>query len=881
MDIQRLIQILEATSDFVATTDEWGTFEYINPAGRALIGLTPSQPLNGLTAENLHTPHEYERIMSVAEPAAVEHGLWSGESTFRTLSGEEIPVSLVLVAHRTPQGEVSHYSAIARDIRKQKAAERSLRAGEERLRSAIDAGQLGIWEWDIATNEITWSEQCHRIMGFHEDDYAPRAYQKVIHPADLTALRSTVAEALENLSPVQADLRITTPSGELRWCHTRARFVLQNGRPEKLVGVLLDLSEQHRLQHELRASELAFRTLVEQSPDIIWRAGPDANILYVSPQHLAELNLTEQQIIGRTIPEIDHNPQNAQKWRTAFQKVFSGEGPQELEHAITIDGTEFWFLTHIAAEVIKNGKVHTAIGISRNITERRRETEAAREADAFRKQVLSAIDEGLVVLDLDLNCLMWNDVLERMIKVPSADVVGRNLRDVYPDLHKSPVYSLIEQALNGTPGQIPEILVRPSRMPDQALWLTFSATPLCNADGVQTGVLVQLRDITERKRLAEELAHAQRMDSVGRVASAVAHDFNNLLTAVVGFTENAGEMIGQGHPAQAVLQQILDTSERAAALTAGLLAFGKRQVVHPRPIPLNTALHEMKPLLQNLAGKAIQLNMQLAETETTVQMDPSQLEQLMTNLIVNARDALPNAGAINIRTQPNPHEPATAIDLIVEDNGEGMDEETRLHIFEPYYTTKRGGVGLGLATCYGIVQQAGGEISVESASGAGTKFTITLKRCLALTSNYGAAKETQSETEPQLLLVEDDPLVRSLAESGLKRAGYRVAAASSVSEAQHTLRTTGPIRMIITDLVLPDGTGVDVANAAQALYPGVPILFVSGHADIPASQTGAVENGEFLPKPFSTRTLVRRVQEILSGRHTPGLQPQPGTNPLP
>jgi len=398
------------------------------------------------------------------------------------------------------------------------------------------------------------------------------------------------------------------------------------------------------------------------------------------------------------------------------------------------------------------------------------------------------------------------------------------------------------------------------------------------------GVNTALEAEMARRQVAEaQLIEAQKMEAVSRLSGGIAHDFNNLLTVILACTQISKEALPSGHPAQENLQGIREAAERAADLTRQLLAFARRQLVEPKVLQIDEHVRTAQKLLSRLLGENIQVSTELAAFNWDVLIDPGQLDQLIVNLAVNARDAMHAGGQLAIRTREVRLEAGKTSPLFslpageyvvleVTDQGTGMDPETARRVFEPFFTTKGGtkGTGLGLATCYGIVLQAGGAIFVQTELGRGTTFEVHLPRSQQ-TANTAKATATPKKARAEarrgetLLVVEDETSVLRVTKRILEQAGYRVLSASNLIQAIAVARSTpGPIELLLTDLVLPDGGGRDVAERIAELRPEIRVLYVSGYTDDPALRHGiSASEVEFLAKPFAPEQLVERIREVL------------------
>jgi len=406
------------------------------------------------------------------------------------------------------------------------------------------------------------------------------------------------------------------------------------------------------------------------------------------------------------------------------------------------------------------------------------------------------------------------------------------------------------------------------------------AVPLLDELGKVTNIIEVARDITELRMLEAHLSQAQKMESVGRLAGGVAHDFNNMLGVILGHTEMALQEVDVSQPIHADLKEIEAAAQRSADLTRQLLAFARKQTVSPRVLDFNASIEGLLKMLRRLIGEEIQLQWKPGSDLCPIKMDSSQLDQILTNLCVNARDAIGGPGQIAIETGNASFDesycaahanfvPGDFVWLSVSDDGGGMDQETLTHLFEPFFTTKDlgRGTGLGLATVYGVIQQNHGFIQVDSQVGQGTSFKIYLPRHV---DKAVRAPETRSNAaiargRETVLLVEDEPALLKLGAAVLKQLGYQTIAAATPGEAIRLAEEhRGEIHLLITDVIMPEMNGRELAKRVQSLYPGVKRLFMSGYtADIVAHQ-GVLEEGiHFIQKPFSMSALSAKIREVL------------------
>jgi hypothetical protein len=392
-------------------------------------------------------------------------------------------------------------------------------------------------------------------------------------------------------------------------------------------------------------------------------------------------------------------------------------------------------------------------------------------------------------------------------------------------------------------------------------------------------------DISQRKRLEEQLMHAQKMEAVGRLAGGVAHDFNNMLTVISGYNQMILDQLSAFDPLRGYAEEILKAADRAAALTNQLLAFSRRQIVQPRVFDVNMVLLHTEKMLRRLIGEDVELSLHLSPTAGNIKADPGHLEQAIFNLATNARDAMPKGGRITIETAgatlddtyTKTHmgvNPGEYVMIAVSDDGCGMDAETKRRVFEPFFTTKeRGkGTGLGLATVYGIVKQAGGDIWVYSELDRGTTFKLYFPKVEEAATDFrdeGVAAPHGAET---ILVVEDEQGVRELTTKILRRLGYDVLAAAGGAEALEIAQAhAGDIALAVTDVVMPNMSGARLAAELRRTHPDIKVIFISGYTENAISQHGVLDEGvAFLAKPFSRESLARKLREVLGAPRRKG-----------
>jgi two-component system cell cycle sensor histidine kinase/response regulator CckA len=495
--------------------------------------------------------------------------------------------------------------------------------------------------------------------------------------------------------------------------------------------------------------------------------------------------------------------------------------------------------------------------------------EQVRQAHEELRAVIEASPLAILALDLKGNVTSWNPAAERIFGWRQNEVVGR-LLPLIAENEMAAFRDRLERAKRGATMYGIEVTQR--RKDDSPVEVSLWSAALRGASGAPRGFIVLAADISERKWLEEQLRQSHKMEAVGRLAGGVSHDFNNLLTVITGYGYMLLDDLGEDSPLRGSVEEILRAVERASALTGQLLAFSRRQAAQPRKIDLTALVASMDRMLRRVIGEDIELVTELSPELGTVTADPGQMEQVVMNLVLNARDAMPAGGQMTIRTanaEPERLGPGARILLSVSDSGAGMDEETKAHLFEPFFTTKAQGkgTGLGMSTVYGIVKQSGGEIVVESELGRGTSITIYLPRDESAPQDDAGLPPQQdvergSET---VLLVEDEDEVRRLVRGVLVERGYTVIESAQPEEAVRLCQDhPGTIHLLLTDMVMPQMNGRQLAERAQPVRPKMKVLYMSGYA----GDENATEDlgAPLLRKPFTPSDLARAVREVLDGR---------------
>jgi PAS domain S-box-containing protein len=542
------------------------------------------------------------------------------------------------------------------------------------------------------------------------------------------------------------------------------------------------------------------------------------------------------------------------------------------------DGSRAWLSIDSQPIAGADGTADAVLTTFRDVT-REREAE---QAAAHLAAIVSSSAMPIISTTTDGTIQSWNRAAERFFGVPAAEVLGSSIWQLVPADHLEAERGAMAAAAGG---QVQELETERRRAGGARAPVTLTISPVIGDEGRVIGLAMLLRDMSARRELEVELRQAQKLEAMGRLAGGVAHDFNNLLTAIRGNAELMRGVLPDDDPqAHDDLEEIVRTVERAASLTRQLLTFSRKQVVRPRPLYLNRTIAGTMAMLRRIIGEDLQVVFDPDPADPVVMADPGQVEQVLMNLAVNARDAMPSGGSLEISTvelppgrRPPGAPSAPVFDrryvvLSVRDTGTGMDEATRLNAFEPFFTTKGEGkgTGLGLSTVYGIAAQCDGVAWITSALGAGTAVSVAFpsQPRQAMEASLESVDLSPTAGHGTVLLVEDDPAVLETIARGLSRAGYHVLRAGTADAAIRRLMAAAeegtPIDAVVTDLVMPGGGGHALLTHIRETRPTLPVLVVSGYSGDERFEVPPDLRLRFLPKPFGPNELLEVLQSLLT-----------------
>jgi PAS domain S-box-containing protein len=814
-------------------------------------------------------------------------GIRNREVRFRAKDGRLLTV-LCTVDLVELEGEMCRLCLFS-DITESKRVEEELQAWMHRYELIVAASGQVAYEYSVPTGAITWGSSIESVLGYTADEIAGGVaqWEDLIHPDDRASTLASFDATLKGCTYWDAQYRMRHKRGDYVWVRDRGFFLPNaDGKALRQLGMLEDINEKKKAEEELRYRNTLLSTQQEASIDGILVVDANGRILSFNRRFVELWGIPEEVMeSGRddlALQSVMDKLSDPGGFRSKVADAYAHPEGTLRDEVVLADGRVF---DRYSAPVTgADGTDYGRVWHFSDITGRKCAEEILRKSEQRFAAVFRANPVAIAIVRMsDDRIVDVNNAFIKLFGHSREEAIGRTTLEVGYWAEPAEMGSVQQQ--REAEGFVHNRETRFRAKDGQLLTVLFTVELIELA-----GELCQLclfSDITERKREEEErarletqLQQAQKLESIGRLAGGVAHDFNNLLTVINGYSELLLKGLGRGDPRRSEVDQIRQAGESAAALTQQLLAFSRRQIIQPKPLNLNEVVATTERMLRRLIGEDIELRTALDPYLGTTMADPGQIDQILMNLAVNARDAMPTGGQLSIETTnvtvDSRYEaghaeaaPGLYILLAVSDTGTGMDAETRRHIFEPFFTTKAKGqgTGLGLATVYGIVKQSGGWLSVYSEPGKGTAFKIYFPRTTVTgsgTEYHEAAASSLSGTET-ILIVEDQDEVRGLAVAALERHGYRLLEASDGAAALELLaREAGPVAAMVTDVVLPGMNGSELAQRVAELRPEIKIIYTSGYTEDAIVTRGVLAQGvEFLPKPYTATALAARIRRLL------------------
>lgn len=703
-----------------------------------------------------------------------------------------------------------------------------------------------------------------------EDIYAPES-------ADLFNRNDELALSENNAINIVESIR--RMDGELEWAHV-SKFPIPSvdDQPHMIGGVAFDITHLRRVEQALRESEERFRVFMENIPGPAWIKDENQRYQFVNPALTQHVYRTQEQFLGHTDTEI-FDPDTAAAYQANDQAALrEGKSVHVIETALQPDGSRRYYHVSKFPMPQSNGAPPMVGGFAVDITEKLHSEDERRLSEERLRVAQSLAHIGSFYWAICGKDLYWSDELYRIYGYEPRSIIP-NFEMYLAHIHLDDVDRIrlsIDKTLAEKSSFQHEYRIR--TLYNELRWVMATGRCVLDEYGAVIAVEGTCQDISERKNLEDQLQQSQKMEAIGLLAGGVAHDFNNLLTVITGYTYM---MLGQSELPQSMQESLLaiqDAAHRAASLTRQLLTFSRRQRLEPVILDLNDIIRGLEKLLQRFVGPEITVVLELSDNLGLIRIDAAQVEQVLINLAVNARDAMPRGGEFRIVTRNavesvEPQNTGTGqlprrnfVELFVIDNGEGMSEEVRRRIFEPFFTTKGigKGTGLGLAVVHGIVQQSGGDILVQTKSGHGTVFRIRLPIVSEIPVDGDLDTTIVQDLSKTVLLVDDDEAVRRVTRVTLESNGFIVQEAENADDALSLInRADQPIDLLVTDVAMPGVGGRELAVRVIQKLPEIRVLFISGYTNSAGLQEGLSVPNDFLEKPFTPHELVARVESLI------------------
>ena len=851
--------------DAVLVMDDTGRLVDANPAACEVLGRTVEQ-LRALTLMEL-VPEQERGEIAQAWTEFLREGQREGAMTIVRLGGELRDLAYRARAHILPHLHV----AWNRDITERRRAEVALRQSEARFRTMLERSSDVISVHDVSGVMRYQSASVLPVLGYHPEELVGEPLMRYIHPDDQAQVGAQITRILASLEPIPPfETRFRHKDGRWRWFECVGTNLVDDPVLHGLLFNARDITDRKVAERELARNQIEREIILRSIVDGIIVTDGDGRMIYAnaaaarlmrfaSPDELVAADV--EWIFGRI--EI---------WAEDGRPITPGElpGARVLQGEAQAQATVRWrhrdeaveqYLVLSAIAVQEGAAIRYVINVLHDLTARIASERAASDLAA----IVDAAEDAIVGASADGTIRSWNPGATRLYGYTAAEAIGRPLHTLYRPTDHAALRQLLADVQTGR--RIAPFETEQLHRSGSVVAVSLTAAPVADRRGGTAGMAVIAHDIRPRLQLEQQFRQAQKMEAIGSFAGGIAHDFNNILTVILADASFLTEEVPPGGQAAQLVTEIDDAARRATELVAQLLAFGRKQVLAPRVLDLHASVRKAERMLRRVVGEEVQLVLAPGAEPVNARVDPSQLDQILVNLVVNARDAMPRGGTITIAT----HVDAAGRGVLsVADTGIGMDEATRARIFEPFFTTKGVGMGtgLGLAMVYGAVTQHGGTIEVVTAPGHGARFDITLPLATSPVDQPAVPAAAPSPVGVEtVLVVEDDDAVRALVCRVLEGCGYTVLAARSGEDALARLRRDArTIHLLVTDVVMPNLNGRELAAEVGRLRPGTKVLYVSGYTDDAVVRRGVSQTEiAFLAKPFTPAALAEKVRAVLDG----------------
>ena len=861
-------ELIHHLPEMACMTDDKGGLIHWNSNLATTLGYT-NQEVAGINL--LETVAERERNNAAnAIAATFVDGAAKFESVVVAKDGTEIPC--LLTGARIVLNDRVAMLGLALDLRKRRAAEQSLRVSEEKYRALISSIPEVVWKTDGQGNVIFVSDQIETVLGYSASEFYEHGdsiWFNSVHAGDKKKVKEAFEALVRDGTSYDLECRAQKKNGEWFWAHDRASASIEAGGARLITGLLSDITGRKKAEE---AKEL-LSSIVELSQDAIIAKNLQGILTSWNPAAERMYGYSATEALGQHV-SILLPPERRAELDAIIERIQSGQAIENMEtQRLTKQGKLVDVSVSISPIKDATGQIVGASAIARDITLRKR----AEEQSQLQSAALEAAANAILITKNDGTVIWANPAFTTLTGYSREEVVGKNPRLLKSGQQPDSYYAEMWKTVSS--GQVwqGEMVNRRKDGTDYTEEMTI--TPMSANEGTNKYFIAIKQDVTERKTLQKQLQQAQKMEAIGRLAGGVAHDFNNMLGVISGYSELLKLRDDLDEKSLHYSEEIHVASKRAAALTQQLLAFSRKQIIQPRVVELNEVVSHLANMLRRLIGDDIELSLKFSCSESRVKVDPGQIEQVIMNLAVNSRDAMPEGGKLTIESSVcnlddsyalhhKPVVPGRYVLLSISDTGFGMDQDTMSRLFEPFFTTKDlgRGTGLGLSIVYGIVKQSEGYIWVYSEPAVGTTFKIYLPLRSTAAAHLVAQPPIESTRGSEtVLLVEDDANLRSLIAEMLKGLGYNIVPCESGAAALDLVgKQNVPVHALITDIMMPGMDGRELADRLITRLPQLKVLYISGYTHDSSVQARTLNEGEaFLQKPFSLSDLTRTLRDVI------------------
>jgi two-component system cell cycle sensor histidine kinase/response regulator CckA len=789
--------------------------------------------------DDLATRAYYRRMM------AGERDSFTMEKRHIRKDGTVFWTNLTGAVLRDEEGKPQLVFGIVEDITERKKTEQALRLGARRLNEAQKIAHVGNWEWDISTNQVFWSDELYRIYGYRPHEMSPD-YGLIVesmHPDSRQDFLHAIDAALTEDRPFEMDYAFFRKDGSTAVLHTIGRVTRDpGGKPVRMAGIVQDITEQKRALDALRDSEKKFRSIFDNAKDGILIASVATRKFIAANKTICDmLGYTVEELLGLGVEDI-HPPEEIARAREDFALQMRGvKGIAENLKVIRKDGGIFY--ADISATPISFGGEQYAMGIFRDITERKKMEEALRSSRDFIERILDTVDEAFIVIDRDYRIVMANSAYGSQVRMPAQEIIGKHCYEISHQ-REMPCYEAGEECAVRhcfETGEPHSCVHKHTDKDGSVLYVETKAFPLRDAAGSVTSAIEVINNITDRHLLEEQILRTQKLEAVGLLAGGIAHDFNNLLQGVFGSISMAKMFSDEGGKAYAMLEGAEAALYQATHLTKQLLTFSRGGEPVKKVIALASVIDHAVRFA--LSGSNVNYLSSIDERLWTVEADEGQINQVVHNIVLNACEAMPVGGTLRVAMHNTeigekntlPLDRGNYVRIDITDSGPGIPDHYLARIFDPYFTTKQKGSGLGLATSYSIVKRHGGLITVSSQLGTGSTFSLYLPASGQRPSARKGQVAGLLSGRGKILVMDDEEVVRTIAGHMLAGLGYEVEFAESgegaIEKYSAAMKADVPFDAVILDLTVRGGMGGrETIRKLSAIDPSVKAIVSSGYS---------------------------------------------------